>query len=153
MVKKKRISNKSIVILISILVLLGVGIYIGFYEAPRCESFECYRDKMEVCDSVKYVNEEPEASWGYEIKGVKNGECLIEVTLLQAKEGDLGITELEKGEMDCYYSVGDVAYPEKDLSKCHGILKEDLQGIVIEKLHKYLVENLGKVDLELNTVL
>tara|TARA_Y100000034_G_scaffold121622_1_gene166067 strand:- start:4079 stop:4540 length:462 start_codon:yes stop_codon:yes gene_type:complete len=153
MVKKKGISKKSVVILIAVLVLAGVGIYVGFYEAPRCESFECYRDKMEVCDGVKYVNEEPEASWGYEIKGVRKGECLVEVTLLQAKEGDLGIAELEGNEMECFYSLGDVAYPEKDLSKCHGLLKEDLQGIVIENLHRYLVENLGKVDLELNSPL
>jgi hypothetical protein len=48
--------------------------------------------------------------------------------------------------MTCYYPLGTAAYAEKDLSKCHGLLKEELQTIIINKLHAYILENLGKVE-------
>ena len=63
-----------------------------------------------------------------------------------AKEGELGIDRLEGYEMSCFYDRGQGVYPEDDLSKCHGRLKEELQGIIINKLHTYVIENLGKIE-------
>ena len=54
--------------------------------------------------------------------------------------------------MNCYYPPGTAAYPERDLSMCHGRLKEELQGIIITKLHTYIIDNLGKLDDELSKV-
>jgi hypothetical protein len=34
------------------------------------------------------------------------------------------------------------------MSFCHGKLKEDLQGLVIEKLHGYIIKNLGDIKQE-----
>jgi hypothetical protein len=39
--------------------------------------------------------------------------------------------------------------PEDDLSRCTGQLKENLQEIIIQKLHAYVVENLGQISKEL----
>jgi len=39
--------------------------------------------------------------------------------------------------------------PESNIGKCTGLLKEGLQDLVIKKLHTYLVQNLGKLNLEL----
>ena len=52
--------------------------------------------------------------------------------------------------MSCFYDFGIAEYPEKDLSKCHGRLKEELQRIVIEKLHSHILENLGKIEAGLD---
>ena len=76
----------------------------------------------------------------------------MNVKLLQAKRGELGIDRLAGYEMECNYPDGVGTYPEKDLEKCHGKLREELQQIIIEKLHAYIIENLGKIDRELNSV-
>ena len=38
--------------------------------------------------------------------------------------------------------------PESDIGSCHGPLKEGLQDLIIQKLHSYLVQNLGRINLE-----
>ena len=71
--------------------------------------------------------------------------CETEVTLLSAKEGDVGLRDYEGVSMLCYYDIGVAGYPERNLAACHGELKEGLQSIIIEKLYKYLVANLGEI--------
>ncbi|MCU0642155.1 MAG: hypothetical protein MUF61_01065 [archaeon] len=107
---------------------------------------------MSKCSKATFVNDEPEASWGYKILGIEDRECIVNVRLLMAKKGELGVNELVGHEMQCSYPKGMVAYVEKDLSKCHGLLKEELQTIVITKLHTYILENLGKFDESLSKV-
>jgi hypothetical protein len=149
--KKKRMIGVFIVLIMVVVALVGVSAwYLTFSYSPRCESFECFQESMERCSKVSYINEGPEASWGYEIQGVKGIECEVSVKLLQAKEGELGVDSLQGMEMSCFYPRGKGTYPEKDLDKCHGRLKEELQGIVIKKLHTHIIENLGKIDAELN---
>ncbi|MCX8158980.1 MAG: hypothetical protein N3D20_01665 [Candidatus Pacearchaeota archaeon] len=137
--------------LISIfLIILSVAIYTSFIYTPKCEIMECFKEYMEKCSKATYINEEQEASWRYEILGSEGKTCKIRVKILLAKEGELGIDKLVGKEMICYYPLGVYTYPERDLSKCHGLLKEEIQDIIINKLHKYLIENLGKVAEGLN---
>ncbi len=139
--------------LIVVLVLALIGaVYITFFHVPACSNFECWQKYMAKCSKATFVNDEPEAAWGYKVLGVENRQCVINVRLLMAKQGELGVNELVGQEMKCYYQKGVAAYAEKDLSKCHGILKENLQTIVITKLHTYILENLGKFDESLNKV-
>jgi hypothetical protein len=137
--------------LIAALALVMIGaIYLGFFYLPECQNYECFQKYMIKCSKATYINEEPEASWGYRINGARNGDCEITVTLLQAKQGELRINALAGEEMKCYYTKGTSAYPEKDLVKCHGILKEDMQTLIINKLHAYILENLGKFEESLS---
>jgi hypothetical protein len=100
---------------------------------------------MTKCKRASFVNEQTEASWGYEIKGKADNQCTIEVTLLLAKKGELRISEIVGDSMICSYKIGTATYAEKDLSVCHGLLKEELQTLIINKLHAYILENLGQV--------
>jgi len=144
---KKFFGSKKGIILSVIVVLLVVNsIFLGFFFTGTCESFECFQDSMRSCERTNYINDEPEASWGYKIKGEEGNQCVVNVKLLQAKKGELGIDRIVGFDMDCSYAIGLGVYPEKDLSKCHGRLKEELQGIVIEKLHSNILENLGEIE-------
>jgi hypothetical protein len=58
-------------------------------------------------------------------------------------------TELEGQSMNCLVPLGSSAAPEADISNCHGILKEELQEMIINKLHAYVVDNLGEIGDEL----
>ncbi len=141
--------NKRQVIFGSLVVLaLALALFFTF-QIEDCPNFECFQSHMAECSKATYINEEPEASWGYEIVGVSKDSCEIEVSLLNAKDGELGLREFEGNSMSCFYDLGIIAYPEKDLDSCTGELKEDLQEIIIEKLYKYVVLNLGEIKEEI----
>ena len=130
-----------IVLVLTIAVVSAFAFYFTF-KPHTCERYSCFQKYMASCSRASYLNEETEASWKYDIIQQVKGACEIRVTLLQAKEGDLQLGNFKGHTMMCTYPTGVVAYPDKDMSKCHGLLKEDIQGLIIEKLHAYLVENL-----------
>jgi hypothetical protein len=140
--------DRTIVALILLLVLSSALALYSTFKPTTCETLECFQDQMVVCGPATFTNEEREASWKYEIQRLAKEGCLIEVTLLQAKEGELHLRAFEGDSMICTYPRGVVAYPDKDMSFCHGKLKEDLQGLVIEKLHGYIIKNLGDIKQE-----
>ena len=51
--------------------------------------------------------------------------------------------------MDCYVPLGSIVSPESNLAECHGLLKEGLQETIINKLHAYIVKNVGQIGEEL----
>ena len=147
----KRLRYSNFYVVFSVLVVLtGLAVYMTFFFTQRCENFDCFQNSMEKCrNGITYINDDKQASWHYEIKGKMNSQCEIEVKILQAKGGELEIEKLKGYEMSCFYPKGFSAYPEKDLTKCHGRLKEELQGLIIKKLHSYILENLGEIAGEL----
>lgn len=140
--------KRNFIIGLIIVVLLILGIYYAF-KPDRCQDYECFRQHMVECNPAKYINEEREASWGYEVRGKVGNQCDVRVTLLMAKEGELKLTKFEGDYMDCYYPLGTAAFPDEDLGACTGVLKEDLQQRIIEKLHEYVLDNIGEIRGEL----
>jgi hypothetical protein len=51
--------------------------------------------------------------------------------------------------MICSLERGVVIAPESSLDDCAGELKEGLQDLVISRLHKYIVQNIGKINADL----
>jgi hypothetical protein len=142
--------NLRYIFLLVILIILGLAVYYTFIYSPECQTFACFQDYMQRCRRASYISEETDASWKYSIKGSSDNQCDINVQLLQAKEGELQIEKLAGYSMDCYYPKGIGTYPQKDLNQCHGRLKEELQALLINKLHSHILENLGKISEELN---
>lgn len=145
------------IILIEIIIIAALavsgGVYLTFFYHPECNSYACWQKYMTSCTKkASFINEEPEASWGYTISGLADDRCAITVKLLQVKQGELGMDKIVGEEMSCSYLKGTSAYAEKDLSKCHGLLKEGLQQIIINKLHSYILENLGKFGESLKSI-
>ena len=85
----------------------------------------------------------------YTIKGVERDECEVVVQLLQGELSNQDSIKLEMQKMTCMLPKGVVMIPESDIGNCHGLLKEGLQDLVIKKLHTYLVQNLGQINLEI----
>ena len=138
--------TKLIVFAVIAVVFIGLAIHTTFIHAPRCQTFECYEEHMRLCKESQYLNDGDEATWRYRILGMKEGACVVEVTLLQPKAGELGIDKLSGYSMECGFPKGIVAYPEKDLGSCHGRLKEEMQEIIIKRLHTYIIDNIGEID-------
>ncbi len=144
--------EKIIIVLLILIIIAAVAIYITFFYAKAYNNFASFQTSMEKCIRATYVNEDGDATWKYKIMGMQEDMCKINVKLLQAKTGELGMEKLTGYDMDCFYYKGIGTYPEKDLAKCHGRLKEELQTIIIKKLHNYILGNLGELKDELNKI-
>ena len=144
--------NKKIIILIILLVIsLILAVDFTFFNKKRCENYSCFEEAMKKCNKVVFYNDAEEATWRYEIKEIKDNECVVNVKLLQVKKGDIGLEKLNGLSMDCSYLKGISNYPEKNLEKCHGRLKEELQIAIIKKLYNYIIDNVEKIGDNLET--
>lgn len=133
----------SLVVLIIALVIFSV--YFLFFYAKPCKNNDCFANAMTNCKRVSLVREDSQSSWLYTISGSKNDLCKVEVTLLKIKQGTIDSENLQGKKMLCSVPKASSQFPEKDISKCTGILKEELQNIIIERMHNYLLENVGEI--------
>lgn len=146
-------NKKTTFVILALAIIVGIiAVYLTFFHSPVCSDFECFKNAMSNCiQKTSYINEESEASWKYTIIKKDINRCDVEVKLLQTKAGELGIDKLNGKIMICSFALGYATYPEKELSLCHGELKEMLQEIIIDKLHVNVIENLGRIDEGLNS--
>lgn len=148
----KRGGAGRVILIILMLIVAIAAIYFTFFFAYKCDDIACFRSHQEKCSRTKFTNNLEDAAWFYHIKGKENGECKILVEVLQVKEGTPEKARLNGKSMECYLSLGSIASPEADLAKCHGELKEELQTLIINKLHAYVVENVGEIGEELKGI-
>lgn len=142
----KRLQTKvGIALLILFIASISFSIYYLFFYAKVCNTGDCFAKAKQDCDRISYVKENVRGSWLYIIKGSDGKLCNIEVQLLKLKEGTFKSEKLEGKTMICSIRKDSVKYPEDDLSKCTGILKEELQTLIIQNMHSYLLENVGEL--------
>ncbi len=133
-----------------ILIVLAVIIYIGwffFFSTKECFSWDCFSNRLEDCSQTNFIGG-TKMIFEYRIRG-KSGEfCEVDVELLQGELNNQDSIKLENKKMNCMLPLGVRMIPESDIGNCHGLLKEGLQDIIIKRLHTYLVENIGQINLE-----
>lgn len=146
----KKLGVKEVIVIIVFVSISSIGVFLFFGVGKTCDDVTCYNNLMEKCSKGSFINEQPEASWKYVVKGKRlDNTCRVEVILLQAKEGDMRLRDFEGTSMTCFYKRGIISQPEKDISNCHGILKENIQDLFIRKLHEYILDNLDEVEQNL----
>lgn len=151
MKKGKNFAFIIIIILAVLAVLLGG--YFMFFYSQKCMNKECFNSALSACKRAEFIKEADDASWLYKIAGRSNEECKVIVKMLQLKQGNIEMAVLEGKEMACYLAFGSVAEPQENINKCSGSLKEEMQKIIINRLHSYITENLGEIAGELNKVI
>lgn len=142
--------KKKVIFLIVIVVLAIITLYFTFLYTKKCSDVSCFNTALSSCRRASYTNDAEDATWLYAIKGKSNGECKINVEILQLKQGTIDISNLEGKSMVCYVPSGSITAPQENLEKCHGLLKEEMQKIIINRLHSYIVGNIGEISEELN---
>ncbi len=130
-----------------VIALVGVAVFFLFFSYDECKDRECFEEALAGCDRVKFVGGEGMV-FEYIIKGKSGDFCEVDVVLLQGDLDSADSMNLEGRKMSCMLPEGVVVSPENDIGNCHGLLKEGLQDLVIRKLHSYLVQNLGRLNLE-----
>lgn len=123
-------------------------IWLFFFSYTSCNDWTCFNKNLKSCSKANFIGGS-KMIFEYSIIGKSNNLCNVNVKLLQ---GDLGSEEskkLEGHEMICSLTPKVVMLPESDLNSCHGILKENLQDLIIQKLHSYIAQNLGRINLNI----
>jgi len=137
------------IISIILILLLGVAIYFTFFFSYSCDDLACFQAHQRKCAKTNFINDQEDLTWNYFIKGKDNGKCIINVKVLKIKQGTTDKEKLVGKDMDCFVPLGSAVAPESDISRCHGVLKEELQNLIVQKLYSYIVDNLGEISEEL----
>lgn len=137
--------NKKVIIAL-IVVALTLFVYFTFFSIDSCDTIQCFNNALAKCSKVKFANIQEEGTWLYIIKGLKGDKCVVHVKSINLKLEEA--KKIENKDMLCYIPRRMVIPPESELDNCHGLLKEGLQDIIIEKLHVYIVQNIGKISEE-----
>ena len=152
--KKKYTIN---ILLISIIIILLILLIFTFFYTKKCSDYMCFNSAVVNCEKASYLHEDIEAVWQYKVLGKKDGRCLINVKLLMVKKGKTDAESLVGKEMVCKLAEEDInsfisknqdIKPQADINKCNGILKEDMQTIIIKNLWGIVIKNLGSIKEE-----
>jgi hypothetical protein len=152
-IKLKKRNNWKAYLIIGIIILLIAAIYFTFFFYYSCDDLSCFQSHQEKCVKTKFINDEEDTTWKYTIQGKEGDRCEITVEALVIKKGSADKQKLEGKEMNCYLPLRSIATPESDLARCHGELKEEMQNLIIQKLHAYIIENVEEIDEELEQIL
>jgi hypothetical protein len=149
--------RRGLIVLGLIVIIAVVALYVTFFYHPKCGDIECWDAKLRECSRASYTNNPADVTWKYTILGEEkddDGEVRCEVRVL-AKEIKRGLKKtdvLEGKEMTCYLPLGIVTAPEGNPNICVGRLKEEMQWLIIQKLHEYIVQNLGEISGEVTSI-
>ena len=151
-IKLKKSDNWKAYLIIGIIILLIAAVYFTFFFYYSCDDLGCFQSHQKACVKTKFISDEEDTTWKYTIQGKEGEECEINVEVLVIKKGSADKQKLKGKSMDCYLPLGSIISPESDLARCHGELKEDMQNLIIQKLHSYIIENVEEIDEELESI-
>tara|TARA_Y100000310_G_scaffold303691_1_gene342235 strand:- start:673 stop:1110 length:438 start_codon:yes stop_codon:yes gene_type:complete len=144
--------KKRVIFVGIIIIVLIVALYFTFFYTRKCFDEQCFNSALSGCKRFSYVNDQQDSTWFYKIKWKSGNSCKVNVKLLKIKEGTTDLIKLDGKDMTCDLPFGKVVVPQDDLKICHGLLKEEMQDIIITRLHNYVVDNLGEISEELERV-
>lgn len=141
--------EKSIkIVIISVIIIFTIiGTYLVFLRSINCKDEFCFQNALISCKRSTFINIQEKATWEYIIIGQTSDSCIVKVRNLH-----MDIIEAKKIEgktMICYTQKGFSIFPEERLDLCKGELKEEIQEIIIQKLHNYITNNIGQIKEEL----
>lgn len=111
-----------------------------------CNDKECFFNSLTKCKRVSWIREDSQAAWSYKILRENGDSCKVQVKLLKIKQGTVNIEDLQDKSMLCNVIKSETRFPEKIMSQCSGPLREELQEIIIQRMHSYLLENVGQIE-------
>jgi hypothetical protein len=149
-------TKKAIFILVVIFVIVGIVAGAWFYFAKiytkTCAEKNCFDSYLAKCKKANFVSS-GDLNYNYKILGKNGKNCDIKVEVLSGAVSDDELSNLKGKSMVCSLPLGVVAVPEENINFCHGILKEEIQDMIISKLNVYIAENVGKINYDVYNLL
>jgi hypothetical protein len=145
--KKKEWVKSTFVIAVLILLLLGI-IYLLFVYKQSCKTQTCFGNALFKCSKAIYTKAEENATWFYSVEGASKNTCAVRVKVLELKADAETVKALKGKDMTCSIpkELSGAFMPEEKIEYCHGMLKEGLQDLIIQKLHLFIVQNIGQIN-------
>jgi hypothetical protein len=148
-VERRKFFNWKWFVALIVLAIIIYAIWFFFFSYKNCENdWDCFNSRLEKCDRTKFIGGD-DMIFEYSIRGKSGGECKVDVELLQGELNNQDSIALENKLMSCYLPLSVIMLPESDIDYCHGVLKEGLQDLIINEMYSILVQNLGRINLEL----
>lgn len=141
------------IVIILMIIVLAIASYFLFFYKINCLDKPCFSDAIINCKRASYVYESNDTINLYEIKGANGVNCEVNVRLLQLKKGTAELEILQGKEMVCSMPKDSLVMPDSNLNNCHGLLKENIQDLVIQRMHRQIIENLGQINQSINKVI
>ena len=135
-------------IVLVLFVLLGMGIYFTWFFSYSCDDLSSFQARQYSCSRASFIRDTPTTVWKYRVLGKSGGVCVINAEVLKVKEGQIDRKSFEGKSMDCSLPLKSRALPESDLSRCHGLLKEEIQQLIIRNAHAQILANIEEVSAE-----
>jgi len=142
---KKR---QNIILFVCIVIALTILIWINFIYIKQCKDNLCFYNSLKKCSRASFISD-GNMTLKYTIHGKSLKNCVVNVKLLDAGISNKDLKKIKDLEMNCYLPYQIIMAPESDISLCHGNLKEAFQDLIINKLHTYIVKNLGEINADL----
>jgi len=146
--KYKNIFKKIKIILIILIPIIVIFlVYFFIIKIDSCDNETCFFDSLKDCKKTYFIKEDFKYSWRYLIlKETSKDLCEIKVELLNVKQEPINLKILQNKEMICIIPKITKSFPENDISKCRGVLKEGLQDLIIQRMHNYLLANVQEIN-------
>jgi len=151
-IELKKKDNWKAYLTIAIIVIGLLAFYFVYYFSYSCDDLPCFYSHQEECVRTSFVNDQEDTTWEYFIEGKEGNACKINVKALNIKKGSASKQKLEGKDMNCFLPLGSVAAPEADIARCTGPLKEEMQNLIIQQLHAYIVDNVQEISSELDNL-
>lgn len=149
--KSKAILISSIFVLV--LIILLILAYFLFFYSRTCSDKECFDSALERCQRAHFIKTTTESKMQYSIEGKRANNCLVKVNLIKINQGNQELSKLEGKSMICSILYGSKQDPISNIEDCHGLLKEEIQEIIIKRMHSQIIENLEQIQEETTKVL
>ena len=143
---------KGIIILLLIIIAIA-GIAIATYSLLTykkvCDDEVCFAEALTNCSKAIYLSNNQETVVRYTILGASEKTCLVNVEMLQIKQGFLQVESMVGKEMVCTAPLGVYILPDENIKNCHGLLKEEIQDILLQRLYSQIAQNIEQIGKEI----
>ena len=142
----KRGIPRIIIIICAALVIVALSYYL-FYM-PKCKDITCFKESLWKCNKASFVNERANSTWLYKVEGFTSDTCKVYVKSIFLKTDAATANALQGKEMECLIPKNILGsfMPEEKIEFCHGILKEEIQRLIIENMNSYIAQNIGQIN-------
>ena len=154
--------NKRVLILIIFLVIIiSLASYFMFFKTKNCDTVGCFEKSAAECKRAKiYTQENGGTVTFYKVKGRDGDNCKLYVKIVETNaELDPETASIFKNkDMNCKiplnkFSIMTLDEMGSDLDYCTGPLKEEMYGVLVKKLYKLVLDDLGLVLEEVERVI
>ena len=147
-IEEKQEWVRSPLVIIALALLFITIIYFLLVYKPTCKTQDCFSNALFKCSKALYRNEAANITWFYSIDGVKKDKCNVYAEIRDIKADAETINALKGKSMNCYIPkrIAGSFMPDEKLEYCHGLLKEDLQELIIQKMNLLIIQNIGQIN-------